>query len=99
MTDVRSILYIFLPCRPVYPLGVTYLADAVHQKHPDIRQQILDLSLIPPAHRRKTLENNLRDSYPNLKQNLSFLKIEGSRRSETLSVGEFARLANALMLK
>ena len=46
--------------------------------------------------RRRTLENNLRDSYANLKENLRLLNIEGSRRAETLSVGEFARLSRAL---
>jgi 16S rRNA (adenine1518-N6/adenine1519-N6)-dimethyltransferase len=46
--------------------------------------------------RRRTLENNLRDSYPNLKENLRLLNIEGSRRAETLSVVEFARLSRAL---
>lgn len=48
------------------------------------------------AHRRKTLENNLRDSYPNLKDHLRLANISGSRRSETLSVVEFARLARSL---
>jgi 16S rRNA (adenine1518-N6/adenine1519-N6)-dimethyltransferase len=48
------------------------------------------------AHRRKTLENNLQDSYPNLKENLRLLKIEGRRRPETLSVVEFAGLAERL---
>jgi 16S rRNA (adenine1518-N6/adenine1519-N6)-dimethyltransferase len=48
------------------------------------------------ARRRRTLENNLRDSYLNLKENLRLLNIEGSRRAETLSVEEFARLADAL---
>jgi 16S rRNA A1518/A1519 N6-dimethyltransferase RsmA/KsgA/DIM1 with predicted DNA glycosylase/AP lyase activity len=48
------------------------------------------------ARRRRTLENNLRDSYPNLKENLRLLHITGSRRAETLSVVEFARLAAAL---
>lgn len=46
--------------------------------------------------RRRTLENNLRDSYPNLKENLRLLHIEGSRRAETLSVVDFARLDRAL---
>lgn len=46
--------------------------------------------------RRKTLENNLQDSYPNLKEYLRLLDITGSRRAETLSVVEFARLAEAL---
>jgi 16S rRNA (adenine1518-N6/adenine1519-N6)-dimethyltransferase len=48
------------------------------------------------AQRRKTLENNLQDSYPNLKENLRLLKIEGMRRAETLSIVEFARLAERL---
>jgi 16S rRNA (adenine1518-N6/adenine1519-N6)-dimethyltransferase len=44
------------------------------------------------ARRRRTLENNLRDSYPNLKLYLRFLNLEGSRRPETLSVVELAQL-------
>lgn len=47
--------------------------------------------------RRRTLENNLQDSYLNLKENLRLLNIEGSRRAETLSVEEFAALARALV--
>jgi len=48
------------------------------------------------THRRQTLENNLQDSYPNLKEYLRFLNLEGSRRAETLSVVEFAALWRAL---
>lgn len=48
------------------------------------------------ARRRRTLENNLQLSYPNLKENLRLLKIAGTRRAETLSVVEFAALARAL---
>lgn len=48
------------------------------------------------ARRRRTLENNLQDSYPNLKEHLRLLNIEGRRRPETLSVVEFARLTSAL---
>jgi 16S rRNA (adenine1518-N6/adenine1519-N6)-dimethyltransferase len=48
------------------------------------------------ARRRRTLENNLQDSYPKLKDHLRFLNLEGSRRAETLSVVEFAALWRAL---
>jgi 16S rRNA (adenine1518-N6/adenine1519-N6)-dimethyltransferase len=48
------------------------------------------------SRRRRTLENNLRDSYPNLKEYLRFLNVEGSRRAETLSVVELAALWQAL---
>jgi 16S rRNA (adenine1518-N6/adenine1519-N6)-dimethyltransferase len=48
------------------------------------------------ARRRQTLENNLRDSYPKLKEHLRFLNLQGFRRAETLSVVEFAALWRAL---
>ena len=48
------------------------------------------------AQRRKTLENNLRLIYPNLKDHLRLLNLSGSRRAETLSVVEFAHLAKSL---
>jgi 16S rRNA (adenine1518-N6/adenine1519-N6)-dimethyltransferase len=60
---------------------------------PEAFQGLLEAAF---ARRRRTLENNLRDSYLNLKENLRLLNIEGSRRAETLSVEEFVRLANAL---
>jgi 16S rRNA (adenine1518-N6/adenine1519-N6)-dimethyltransferase len=48
------------------------------------------------ARRRRTLENNLQDSYANLKEYLRFLNLEGSRRAETLSVVELAALWRTL---
>jgi 16S rRNA (adenine1518-N6/adenine1519-N6)-dimethyltransferase len=48
------------------------------------------------SRRRRTLENNLQDSYPKLKEYFKFLNLEGSRRAETLSVVEFAALWRAL---
>jgi radical SAM superfamily enzyme YgiQ (UPF0313 family) len=66
MTDVRSILYVFLPCRPVYPVGLIYLADAVHKNDPSIRQQILDLSLIPPRQRKGVLLERVRNLNPDI---------------------------------
>ena len=44
---MNSILYVFLPCKKVYPIGVTYLADFIHRRRPEVRQRILDLSCIP----------------------------------------------------
>ena len=44
-----SLLYVFLPCKKVYPTGITYLADFIHRRRPEVRQQILDLSLFPVA--------------------------------------------------
>jgi radical SAM superfamily enzyme YgiQ (UPF0313 family) len=66
MMEIRSILYVFLPCRPVYPAGLIYLANAVHARHPEIRQRILDLSLIHPRKRRRALIEQVRALDPQL---------------------------------
>ena len=60
---------------------------------PDAFRRLVETAF---ARRRRTLENNLQDSYLNLKEHLRLLNIEGSRRAETLSVAEFAALARAL---
>lgn len=52
---MNSILYVFLPCKKVYPIGVTYLADFIHRRRPEVRQHILDLSLYPRAERARAL--------------------------------------------
>jgi 16S rRNA (adenine1518-N6/adenine1519-N6)-dimethyltransferase len=48
------------------------------------------------SHRRRTLENSLKDNYPSLKEHFRSLNLEGSRRPETLSVVEFAALWRVL---
>jgi 16S rRNA (adenine1518-N6/adenine1519-N6)-dimethyltransferase len=48
------------------------------------------------AKRRKTLGNNLQPVYPDIEGLLRSVNLAGSRRAETLSVVEFARLARAL---
>jgi radical SAM superfamily enzyme YgiQ (UPF0313 family) len=53
---MKSILYVFLPCKKVYPIGATYLADFVHRRRPDVRQRILDLSLYPQPERAHVLQ-------------------------------------------
>ena len=54
---MNSILYIFLPCKKVYPIGVTYLADFIHRRKPEVRQRIVDLSLFPPSQRTQALRD------------------------------------------
>jgi len=46
--------------------------------------------------RRRTIENNLRLRYPDLKHYFKLVGISEVRRAETLTVAEFARLAEAL---
>ena len=63
---MNSILYVFLPCKKVYPTGITYLADFIHRRRPDVRQQILDLSLFPPNQRQAKLREVTKAFQPEL---------------------------------
>jgi biotin synthase-like enzyme len=57
VSAVKSILYVWLPCKEIYPVGLTYLANFIHQRHPEISQQILDLTPIPRERRQDALRN------------------------------------------
>jgi radical SAM superfamily enzyme YgiQ (UPF0313 family) len=61
-----SILYIFLPCKKVYPIGVTYLADFIHRRKPNVRQRILDLSLFPDTQRISAVRDAATEFKPDL---------------------------------
>jgi len=62
----KAVLYVFLPCKKVYPLGLTYLAHFLHQHHPEAPQRILDLSLMPPGQRHAALLEAVADFKPDL---------------------------------
>lgn len=61
-----SVLYVFLPCKKVYPTGITYLADFIHRRRPEVRQRILDLSLFPRSERPLALRETTADFKPDL---------------------------------
>ena len=63
---MESILYIFLPCKKVYPIGVTYLADFIHRRKPEVRQRILDLSLFPESQRSQAIRDTALEFKPDL---------------------------------
>jgi radical SAM superfamily enzyme YgiQ (UPF0313 family) len=42
------ILYVRLPCNPIFPIGVVYLADHLHKVFPQVEQKIFDLGTVPP---------------------------------------------------
>lgn len=60
----KSILYVRLPCNPVYPGGVVALADFVHRKYPTIRQHILDLARYPKPERSAVLRRTIEEFEP-----------------------------------
>lgn len=44
----QRILYVRLPCNPIFPIGVVYLADHIHKRFPTIEQRIFDLGTLAP---------------------------------------------------
>lgn len=57
MTEqAKSVLYVRLPCWKIYPGGVIYVADYIHKQRPDIKQEILDLAIVPAAKRKQVLK-------------------------------------------
>lgn len=60
------ILYVRLPCNPIFPIGVVYLADHVHKRFPDIEQQLFDLGTVPPLDYAAALDRCIDEFRPTL---------------------------------
>ncbi len=63
---MNSILYVWLPCKKVYPIGPATLADFVHRRYPNVRQRLFDLSVVPQSDRVNALRAEVRDVRPDL---------------------------------
>jgi radical SAM superfamily enzyme YgiQ (UPF0313 family) len=61
----QRILYVRLPCNPIFPIGVVYLADHVHKLWPELEQKIFDLGTIPPLDFKKALDQCIDEFKPN----------------------------------
>ena len=62
----QKILYVRLPCNPIFPIGVVYLADNVHKLFPQVEQQIFDLGTVPPLDFNRALDLCIDRFQPNL---------------------------------
>lgn len=62
----NRILYVRLPCNPIFPIGVVYLADHVHKVFPDLEQRIFDLGTIPPLDYASALDACVDEFQPTL---------------------------------
>lgn len=62
----RSVLYVRLPVWKIWPGGVVYVADFIHKQRPEVRQEILDLAVIPPARRQAVLAERLAACTPDV---------------------------------
>lgn len=65
-TNLDRVLYVRLPCNPIFPIGVVYLADHLHKLFPEIEQRIFDLGAIPPLDFNGALERCIDEFKPQL---------------------------------
>ncbi len=64
--DKESILFVRLPCNPIFPIGPIYLADHVHKCFPEVPQKIIDLAAIPIFDVKRILSENITNFKPSL---------------------------------
>ncbi|TET53552.1 MAG: radical SAM protein, partial [Actinobacteria bacterium] len=62
--SINSILYVRLPCPKIWPVSLVYLADHIHKECPNVKQRILDLSLVEPEDESKTLIKTIEEFNP-----------------------------------
>lgn len=62
----HRILYVRLPCNPIFPIGVVYLADHVYKLFPTVEQHIFDLGTVPPLDFSSALDRCVDEFRPSL---------------------------------
>ncbi|KYC37543.1 radical SAM protein [Scytonema hofmannii PCC 7110] len=62
----NRILYVRLPCNPIFPIGVVYLSDHVHKLFPSVEQRIFDLGTVPPIDYATALDRCIDEFKPTL---------------------------------
>jgi radical SAM superfamily enzyme YgiQ (UPF0313 family) len=62
----QRILYVRLPCNPIFPIGVVYLADRIQKVFPAIAQKIFDLGTVPPLDYQTALDRCIDEFKPTL---------------------------------
>jgi len=62
----NRILYVRLPCNPIFPIGVVYLADRVHKLFGEVEQRIFDLGTVPPLDFASALDRCIDEFKPTL---------------------------------
>ena len=62
----ERVLYIRLPCNPIFPIGPIYLADHIHKCFPKLPQKIIDLAAIPSLDGERVLKKTITNFKPSL---------------------------------
>ena len=63
---MKTVLYVKLPCEKIYPGGLTYIADYVHKRNPEVQQTIFDLSLIPTKSQKSRFIEEIAKTNPDI---------------------------------
>lgn len=66
MAMANRVLYVRLPCNPIFPIGVVYLADHIHKVLPEVEQRIFDLGTVPPLDYAAALDACIDEFQPTL---------------------------------
>ncbi len=66
MKNEKKILYVRLPCNPIFPIGVVYLADHIHKLFSEVEQRIFDMGTVPPLDFATSLDNYIDEFQPTL---------------------------------
>ncbi|MEO0853043.1 MAG: radical SAM protein, partial [Cyanobacteria bacterium J06648_11] len=61
-----TILYVRLPCNPIFPIGVVYLSDFIHKQFPQVEQRIFDMGTFPPLDFQQKLFDAIDEFQPDL---------------------------------
>ncbi len=62
----ERVLFIRLPCNPIFPIGPIYLADHLHKAFPNLPQEILDLAALPEPDIERVLIKTILNFSPSL---------------------------------
>ncbi len=66
LADTDKVLFVRLPCNPIFPIGPIYLADHLHKCFPKLTQKILDLAALPVLDVERILIQTINSFKPSL---------------------------------
>ena len=66
LEEKEKVLFVRLPCNPIFPIGPIYLADHLHKQFPGLPQKILDLAALPILDVKQVLIETIKAFEPSL---------------------------------
>ncbi len=66
LSGYRRILFVWLPVRKIYPVGIGYLANWIHREHPEVAIEVLDLTRFEEPDQMSALSRKIAEFSPDL---------------------------------